>query len=119
MITPVRLRLSRARGFDLQALSQATNSLPAVSCARPSKWGNPWRARHSAGGWICEATPSGMIIPARDEAEAVDLAVAHYRGWVEPHADVVRTHLRGKNLACWCRLDQPCHAEVLLEIANA
>ena len=26
--------------------------------------------------------------------------------------------LRGKNLACWCRLDQPCHADVLLEIAN-
>lgn len=23
-----------------------------------------------------------------------------------------------KNLACWCPLDQPCHADVLLEIAN-
>ena len=30
----------------------------------------------------------------------------------EPHP------LRGKNLACWCTLDQPCHADVLLEIAN-
>lgn len=27
--------------------------------------------------------------------------------------------LRGHDLACWCRLDQPCHAEVLLELANA
>jgi hypothetical protein len=27
--------------------------------------------------------------------------------------------LRGKNLACWCALDKPCHADVLLEIANA
>lgn len=26
--------------------------------------------------------------------------------------------LRGKNLACWCALDQPCHADVLLELAN-
>ena len=26
--------------------------------------------------------------------------------------------LRGKDLACWCPLDQPCHADVLLEIAN-
>ena len=26
--------------------------------------------------------------------------------------------LRGKNLACWCPLDQPCHRDVLLEIAN-
>ena len=28
------------------------------------------------------------------------------------------TKLRGKDLACWCPLDQPCHADVLLEIAN-
>ena len=26
--------------------------------------------------------------------------------------------LRGKDLACWCPLDQPCHADVLLELAN-
>lgn len=30
-----------------------------------------------------------------------------------------REILRGKNLACWCALDQPCHADVLLKIANA
>lgn len=28
------------------------------------------------------------------------------------------TKLRGKNLACWCPLYQPCHADVLLELAN-
>ena len=26
--------------------------------------------------------------------------------------------IRGKDLACWCPLDQPCHADVLLELAN-
>jgi hypothetical protein len=26
--------------------------------------------------------------------------------------------LRGRDLACWCHLDQPCHADVLLEVAN-
>lgn len=31
----------------------------------------------------------------------------------------IRTELRGKDLACWCPLDKPCHADVLLEIANA
>lgn len=30
----------------------------------------------------------------------------------------VRRDLRGRDLACWCRLDQPCHADVLLAIAN-
>lgn len=27
--------------------------------------------------------------------------------------------LRGRDLACWCPLDAPCHADVLVEIANA
>jgi hypothetical protein len=27
--------------------------------------------------------------------------------------------LRGKDLACWCRLDQPCHADILLEFLHA
>lgn len=40
---PVRLQLSRRKGFNLQALSLATNGLPAVSVAKPSKWGNPCR----------------------------------------------------------------------------
>lgn len=30
----------------------------------------------------------------------------------------IRAELGGKNLACWCPLDQPCHADVLLELAN-
>lgn len=32
--------------------------------------------------------------------------------------EAVREALAGKNLACWCPLDQPCHADVLLELAN-
>ena len=32
--------------------------------------------------------------------------------------DEIRRGLRGKNLACWCAQGQPCHADVLLEIAN-
>lgn len=32
--------------------------------------------------------------------------------------DDVRHELAGADLACWCRLDQPCHADVLLELAN-
>lgn len=32
--------------------------------------------------------------------------------------DELRAELAGKNLACWCSLDQPCHADVLLELAN-
>jgi len=31
----------------------------------------------------------------------------------------IKRELRGKDLMCWCRLDHPCHADVLLEIANS
>lgn len=38
---------------------------------------------------------------------------------VSPALQADADSLRGKNLACWCPLDQPCHADVLLELANA
>ena len=50
-----------------------------------------------------------------DLTEAVAAAVRRFR----KHAarfDLAPLH--GKDLACWCRLDQPCHADVLLELAN-
>jgi hypothetical protein len=46
-------------------------------------------------------------------------AVAAFRHWLEVQADsdwrdVARVALRGKNLACWCRPRDPCHADILL-----
>jgi len=32
--------------------------------------------------------------------------------------DDAKKELCGKNISCWCPLDQPCHADVLLELAN-
>ena len=50
-------------------------------------------------------------------------AVALFRRYVAYNNDIWDLEafqpLRGKDLACWCPLDQPCHADVLLEIANA
>jgi hypothetical protein len=50
-------------------------------------------------------------------------AVRRYRddllgGRLPVDADDVRTQLRGRDLACYCPLDEPCHADVLLAIAN-
>jgi hypothetical protein len=51
--------------------------------------------------------------------------VKYFRAWIEQTkpgqqlaVDAAR-ELRGKNLACWCNPGDPCHADVLLEIANA
>lgn len=98
---PIRVQLSRRKGWKMPPNT--------VSVARPTVWGNRWKI----------GTPSrflGKVVETRAEA------VACYRGcaWPEAHHKAwVREKLRGKNLACWCPLDQPCHADVLLEIANA
>ncbi len=119
---PVRLQLSRRKGFDLQAHSRAVNGLPEVSVARPGKWGNPFviHPNQKPGrSW----SDSYFSVPTADEA------VACYRLlFFEPldpspytRAYILRSslnELRGKNLACRCKLGDPCHADVLLELAN-
>jgi hypothetical protein len=56
--------------------------------------------------------------------EAVEMAVRDYEMalWTSRlsygYADV-RLELRGKNLACYCALGRPCHADTLIEIANS
>ena len=108
-VAPVRLQLSRRKGFSLQALSQATNGLPAVNVARPTKWGNPVKVG------ILDRRTGGTI----DAPTAVEryLEKLWFRHLPVTEGDV-RTSLAGKNLACWCALDQPCHADVLLELAE-
>jgi hypothetical protein len=74
-----------------------------VSVCRPGRWGNPFRADWPEGG--------------KDRA----WAVSAFRGYYHPDAEyraAVILALRGKNLACYCPLDQPCHADILLEWAN-
>jgi hypothetical protein len=81
-----------------------------VYVGRGSKWGNPYIV-----GTEMVTGPHGDPREPMTAAEAVAL----YREYVEQHACIVDEHLRGRNLACWCALDQPCHADVLLELANA
>ena len=72
----------------------------AVYVGRPTKWGNPF----------------GI------EEYGRDLAIRNFRNRVIGILSIrpgALDSLRGKDLACWCPLGQPCHADVLLEIANA
>lgn len=111
MIAPKRIQMTRQKPW------RADNP-DAVIVARPSKWGNPWRIGEEG-------------IP--DAAKAVRRFSAATRGFMSngsfckpnAHPDshigrIIRDidQLRGKDLACWCPLDQPCHGDVLLELAN-
>ncbi len=96
---PHRVQLSRRKGWR-----KPDNT---VVVARPTRWGNPFAAGKNG---------------VADRAEAVRLfrELTSKPDWAvgEMSQQTVRVDLRGKNLACWCSLDGPCHADVLLEIAN-
>jgi hypothetical protein len=117
MTKPVRLQLSRRKSFNLQTHSREANGLPAINVARPSKWGNPFRV----GVMSIALTSQEAVGKFRDVIEQT----GGFYCWGGPHMgkpqvtkEHIRSELRGKNLACWCAPDAPCHADVLLELAN-
>lgn len=125
---PVRVQLSRRKGFRLA--EAAGNDLPTVNVARPSKWGNPFTKQAAIESEYANASNAQAFV------------VECFRDWIGPsqsgrdwwqgrESDQRRrvfieeiAELRGKNLACWCSLTDhhgkysPCHADVLLELAN-
>lgn len=103
---PQRIQLSRRAGFNLQAVSVKLNGLPAVNCARPSKWGNTF---------VIKFDPHSDYTP-----QTAEEAVKMHRSMVDKGLMriKIRSELRGKNLACWCKIGTPCHCDTLLEIAN-
>ncbi len=113
---PKRLQLSRRIGFDLQRLSQSINGLPAVNCARPTKWGN----KHKIGSLVITVDAQGR--KSRHELTAEDCCRMHREDLAAMRpADraMLLEPLRGKNLACWCAPTDPhCHVINLLEFAN-
>lgn len=82
----------------------------AVYVGRPSRWGNPFKV----GGQI--------ILTGRRKGEltnAVDV-VRLYRHALKRQPEAValiRAELAGKDLACWCRVGDACHADLLLLVA--
>jgi len=90
-----------------------------VYVGRPTKWGNPFKVGEPQYNPV--EGQFGLITPTTIE-QCVKLYRA-YAKWCMKNPDsrmIKEIHeLRGKNLACWCKPGEPCHADVLLEIANA
>lgn len=107
---PVRIQLSRKKGWRMPPNT--------VSVARPGRHGNTFKI----GMQVCSGHGQGFqqiaILTRADAVEAframTKLPTRNY-----PSDEEIRRDLVGKNLACWCPLDQPCHADVLLELANS
>lgn len=106
-MTPQRIQQRRTKGWRKPERT--------VAVGRNTRFGNPYR--------LTDLPPGGT--DAEDRRIVVELfremvtdpkarRDAHY-----PEPGFIRAALRGVDLMCWCPLDQPCHADVLLEIANA
>ena len=120
MTDPKRIQLSRARGWRLPE--------GAVNVARPTKWGNPFRVGMPY--FVMDIMAYRRDTPL-SQAEWHEMtpqdAVDCYRKWMSLQVgksryallEEARQELRGHDLACWCPPGEPCHADVLLEIANA
>ena len=121
MSTPRRIQRKRTKGWRMPPNT--------VYVGRPSKWGNPFVADD----WRCHEGVWSLI-PNRQLAKDLFRECLRKEGTWSPiptdrwpggkiptvwtTVEDVRRELRGKNLACWCPLDEPCHADILLEIAN-
>jgi hypothetical protein len=93
---PKRVQLRRAKGYRMPE--------GGCSVARPTRWGNPVKSGDVAD--RVAAFRAGVLDPNRT-------------GIWERYPTIAEvSELRGRDLGCWCPLDQPCHADVLLEIAN-
>lgn len=93
MTTAARVQQRRAAGWRKPS--------GAVSVARGTRWGNPYM----------------VGVHAADNREAVELFTDYLGRNPQLVADA-RLMLAGKPLMCWCRPDQPCHADVWLQVVN-
>ena len=88
----------------------------AVYVERPTMWGNPWSVGTLRPEPLLPLTAEQVV--RRFERWLTLRVAAPFHG-VERARILNSLHqLRGKDLACWCGLDQPCHADVLLRLAN-
>jgi hypothetical protein len=111
MAKPVRIQRSRAKGSHLRA----PNSLPIVTVSRPSKWGNPFSASLAS----ARSADDKRRLRAASVVKFKSALIGAGRRVLPFTVADVRRELVGKNLACWCPLDEPCHADLLLRLANA
>lgn len=132
---PIRIQRSRAKGWKMPPNT--------VYVGRGTKWGNPYRVGQrgelmwlpmtdddllrfdvskrpvTIGGQTLMARPLPPNTIRHFQAPlTVDDVIRMYRQRLLDRKDLDPSELRGRDLCCWCQLGRPCHADVLLEIAN-
>lgn len=107
MKTPERIQLKRSKGWRLP------EGVVVVARGPGRRWGNPYTL-----GWAESQIARGRNPHNQTPAQ---YAVNAYRVWLEDQLRAGRLdleELRGKDLACWCKPGETCHADLLIELAN-
>jgi hypothetical protein len=119
---PKRIQRKRIKGWNMPPNT--------IYVGRPTKWGNPFRAKGHARKAvslyrlmvtkrISESTINRVMKSIGVKVLSDQSAIGIFQHLIAGAIMNKNLHeLRGKNLACWCPLDRPCHADVLLELAN-
>ena len=112
-MSPVRVQRRRTKGWRTPPCSCGCGK-PARYVGRGTPWGNPWRV----GDVITVLAPvrrgSAFV---RELVATPALVVALYEITIGPDRSDAIAELGGHDLSCWCPLDTPCHADVLLSLA--
>ena len=115
---PIRIQRSR------QQKQISPNGLEIVYVGRPSKFGNPFFIENLPNklwtvktyDFFCNKilTDNCSLIYSTKEAALIDCLKCFGISIMCNNL----SELKGKNLSCWCKIGEPCHADILLELAN-
>jgi hypothetical protein len=112
-LAPMRVQRSRRRGARLP--------LGTMCVTRPGRWGNPFYPGCGRGYGVIDT--DGMLYGFDHEPAACVWMFRRHLHNMRLHQPVeyraFLAPLRGRDLACWCGIGEPCHADILLVLANA
>lgn len=116
---PIRVQRKRTKGYKMPDNT--------ISVTRPGKWGNPFQIgdliKIGNGKSQGEFSYLKCLYPKYNDGSFMELktvkdVVASYKEYLTKYPSKDIKELKGKNLACWCKVGEPCHADILLEFAN-
>lgn len=120
-MTPVRIQRKRTKGWKMPANT--------VSATRPGRFGNPYKIGDHCGWGIIRRDLGNrslrdILIEKNGEPvyKTTEDIIAGFKQKVlasEAFQRIIKHYLKGKNIACWCKLTDPCHVDFLLQIANS
>lgn len=115
---PKRIQRKRTKGWRMPENT--------VFVGRPTKWGNPFKIGewteviHKSASYPYEMYMDSFRVEGASHAvNLFEMAAENKPDWFhESYKLPDIKELKGKNLACWCKQDEPCHADILLKLAN-